>query len=140
MPACCLLKLHLHRQGLSKKALQGIVNAQKEKWPASAHGRFTSKTKMTTMRAALLNPEFGFTIHRAVIDLNKPGGYLTCHCIIAHCFPLDDHSAILAHSSDDQQAQGSHDVDQDVTAASADQPVERAVTDVNEPGELVLGC
>ena len=44
------------------------------------------------------------------------------------------------HSSDDQQAQESHDMDQDVTAASADQPVERAVTDVNEPGELVLGC
>jgi hypothetical protein len=100
MPACCWLKQHLHRQGLSKRALQGIVNAQKEKWPASAHGKFTSKTNMTTMCAALLNPEFGFTIHRAVMDLNEPGvlalGYLTCHCIIVHCFPLDDCSAILA--------------------------------------------
>ncbi|KAI9429710.1 hypothetical protein H4582DRAFT_2088586 [Lactarius indigo] len=48
--------------GLSKPALQDIVVAQKDKWSASAHGKFTAKTNKTTMRAALLDPELGFTI------------------------------------------------------------------------------
>ncbi|KAF8258001.1 hypothetical protein EI94DRAFT_1708414 [Lactarius quietus] len=73
---------------------------------------------MTTLRAALLNPEFGFTIQD---DFNEPaysggGGRLTNE--------PDGHRTTPVHSSDDRQVQGSHDKGQAAASVGAEQPVE----------------
>lgn len=119
------LKLDLHRHGLSKSAaLQAIVKAQRDKWPTLVHGKFTSKTTMATMCAALLNQELGFTIH-----ISEP--------------VQSDHP----EGQDEGQVPGSPDENpsQTVATESVDQPVEGVVTgseeaviDSNEQGVFMV--
>jgi hypothetical protein len=47
---------------MSKAALQDLIKACLDKWPIAAHGKFSQKTNMATMRAVLRDPELGFTI------------------------------------------------------------------------------
>jgi hypothetical protein len=104
----------LHRHGLSKPALQGIVNTQKDKWPTSALGKFTQKTTMATMRAAFLDQELGFTIRvLEPVQSNLPDGH------------------------DEGQVQGSpnENLSQTMAAASADRTVK---VNLNKPGMFML--
>ncbi|KAF8257787.1 hypothetical protein EI94DRAFT_1816931 [Lactarius quietus] len=148
-----LIASDLH--GLKKSALQGIVHAQIDKWPSSVYGRYTSKTNMTTLRAALLNPEFGFTIqddfnepddHRARSSDDQQGSPDNDQAVTATSAdqPIqgaaadsnepDGHRTTPVHSSDDRQVQGSHDKGQATASVGAEQPVEGVATDSNEPG------
>ena len=114
-----LFKLDLHRHGLSKPALQGIVDTQKNKWPTSTLGRFTQKTTKATMRAALLNRELGFTIHTSESE------------------PVQSHPP---EGHDEGQVRGipNENPSQTMAAASTEQTVQGAVIDSNKPGTFML--
>lgn len=114
-----VFKLDLHRHGLSKPALQGIVNTQKDKWPTLTLGRFTQKTTKATIRAALLDRELGFTIHTSKSE------------------PVQSHPP---EGHDEGQVQGSpnDNSSQTLAAASTDQTVQGAAIDLNEPGTFML--
>ena len=60
-----------HRNGQSKKTLQEFVSRHMDKWPNAAHGKFTNKTNMKTIRAVLLDREHGFTIRVPLPDASN---------------------------------------------------------------------
>ena len=96
------------RHGLSKPGLQDIVNAQKDKWPVSVYGKFTQKTNMATMRAALLDPELGFIIQVLDSESAQPNLNLP---------EVQDEGRVLERSDESQTT---------------------AVVDVNQPAEGVV--
>ncbi|KAH9024357.1 hypothetical protein EDB85DRAFT_2181664 [Lactarius pseudohatsudake] len=117
-------------QGLSKPALQGIVGAQKDKWPASVHGKFTQKTNMATMRAALLDPEHGFTVQilEPVQSKGQDDGQIgrkPTQTSQTTAMPYWPH-ALQATIS---RYRGGGNKDQAVAALSADWPVEGLATE-----------
>jgi hypothetical protein len=59
----CQFTLWQHRNGQSKKTLQEFISHYKDKWPNTAHRKFTNETNMETLHAILLDQEHGFTIH-----------------------------------------------------------------------------
>ena len=112
-----MLKLLL-RHGLSKPGLQDIVNAQKDKWPVPVYGKFTQKTNMATMRAALLDPELGFVIPVLDSESVQPN---------------------LPEVQDEEQTLERSDESQTTALVEVNQPVEGVAID---SGEFIMlpGC
>ncbi|KAH9025767.1 hypothetical protein EDB84DRAFT_1563965 [Lactarius hengduanensis] len=128
-------KSDLH--GLSKAALQNIIKSQKKKWPTLTLGKLTRKMTIATMCTALLDDELGFTIRVRALEavpksrevqgssnenLSTVEGVATA----SEGATIDPNVPNLLTPSDGP------DRDQ-AAATSAEQPVEREVTNLSKP-------
>jgi hypothetical protein len=59
---------------MTRVQLVGLVELQREKWPWTDHDRkfIASKTKVSTLREALLEPSYGFTTANSGVQANVP--------------------------------------------------------------------